>query len=59
MDSHAVGKLGEVHTEQYLVEQGYEILARNAVFPGAEIDLIALDGGVVVFVEVKVRKGGA
>ena len=52
MDSHAVGKLGEVHTEQYLVEQGYEI-------PGAEIDLIALDGGVVVFVEVKVRKGGA
>ena len=42
MDSHAVGKLGEVHTEQYLVEQGYEILARNAVFPGAEIDLIAL-----------------
>ena len=59
MDSHAVGKLGEVHTEQYLVEQGYEILARNAVFPGTEIDLIALDGGVVVFVEVKVRKGGA
>ena len=50
MDSHAVGKLGEVHTEQYLVEQGYEILARNAVFPGSEIDLIALDGGVVVFV---------
>ena len=40
MDSHAVGKLGEVHTEQYLVERGYEILARNAVFPGAEIDLI-------------------
>ena len=29
------------------------------MFPGAEIDLIALDGGVVVFVEVKVRKGGA
>ena len=59
MDSHAVGKLGEVHTEQYLVEQGYEILARNAVFPGAEIDLIAQDGRVIVFVEVKMRTGGA
>ena len=59
MDSHAVGKLGEVHTEQYLVGQGYEILARNAVFPGAEIDLIAQDGRVIVFIEVKMRTGSA
>ena len=59
MDSDGLGTLGEVRAEQYLVEQGCRILARNAAFPGAEIDLIALDGGVVVFVEVKVRKGGA
>lgn len=59
MDSKAVGTLGEVRAEQYLTEQGYEILARNAVFPGAEIDLIALCGKVIVFVEVKMRRGGA
>ena len=58
MDSDGLGTLGEVRAEQYLVEQGCRILARNAAVPGAEIDLIALDVGVVVFVEVKVRKGG-
>ena len=55
MESKATGKLGEIRAEQYLVEQGYEILARNAVFPGAEIDLIAQDGACIVFVEVKYR----
>lgn len=53
------GRLGEVRAEQILVQKGYEILARNAVLPGSEIDLIALDGGVLVFVEVKTRAGGA
>ena len=59
MDSNGTGVLGEVRAEQYLVERGYQILARNAVFPGAEIDLIAQDGRVIVFVEVKTRTGGA
>lgn len=58
MDSYAIGKLGEVSAEQYLIGQGYKILARNAVFPGAEIDLIAQDDRVIVFVEVKTRKSG-
>ena len=40
MDSKGTGVLGEVRAEQYLVERGYQILARNAVFPGAEIDLL-------------------
>lgn len=59
MDSNGMGALGEVRAEQYLVERGYQILARNAVFPGAEIDLIAQDGRGIVFVEVKTRTGGA
>ena len=59
MDSDGLGTLGEVRAEQYLVEQGCRILARNAAFPGAEIDLIAQDGRVIVFVEVKLRKSAA
>lgn len=52
------GKLGEMRAEQLLIEKGYAILARNAKFPGAEIDLIARDGEVIVFVEVKLRTRG-
>ena len=53
--ARARGVLGEVRAEQFLQSRGMEILARNAVFPGAEIDLIARDGRTVVFVEVKTR----
>ena len=52
------GRLGEVRAVQLLIEKGYAILARNAKFPGAEIDLIARDGEVIVFVEVKLRTRG-
>ena len=51
------GKLGEVRAEQVLVQKGYEILARNYVSAGSEIDLIARDGSVIVFIEVKTRSG--
>ena len=55
MDSYAEGRLGEVRAEQFLAELGYEILARNEKSAGSEIDLIAADGSVIVFVEVKMR----
>ncbi len=35
------------------------MLERNARMPGGEIDLICLDGGTLVFVEVKRRDGTA
>ena len=57
MESKSKGKLGEVRAEQLLEEKGCEILARNVVSPGAEIDLVAQDGNVIVFVEVKTRSG--
>ena len=56
--ARACGTLGEVRAEQVLCEKGYRILARNVVCPGAEIDLIAEDGNVIVFVEVKTRSRG-
>jgi len=57
--SHVRGALGEVRAEQYLAQKGYAILARNFVSPGSEIDLIAEDGRVIVFIEVKTRMGKA
>ena len=56
MDARTRGALGEVRAEQMLTEKGYRILARNAVFHGSEIDLIAEDGRVIVFIEVKMRR---
>ena len=55
--SRARGALGEIRAEQLLKEKGYEILARNFISPGSEIDLIATDGRVIAFIEVKMRSG--
>jgi putative endonuclease len=49
------GDRGEQAAEQYLVKLGYRILARQHRNAGGEIDLVALDGDTVVFVEVKTR----
>jgi putative endonuclease len=40
----------------YLAGRGYHILERNFRCRGGEVDLIALDGATVVFVEVKMRR---
>lgn len=48
-DAYLQGRLGELRAEQHVVALGYEILEHNAVFPGAEIDLIARDGECTVF----------
>jgi len=53
------GTLGEVRAEQHLTAQGFEILAHNYRIPGAEIDLIARKGDLLVFAEVKLRRRGA
>lgn len=60
-----VGKLGETLAANYLVDQGYQILAKNERTPYGEIDLIAeqLDrvdadappGKTIIFIEVKTR----
>lgn len=47
----------------YLQERGLRLLARNVRCRGGEVDLVALDAGSVVFVEVRLRShagfGGA
>ena len=49
------GKIGEDEAEEYLKEQGYEILCRNFRCMQGEIDIIAKDKKTIVFVEVKTR----
>ena len=52
----SLGKAGEDLAERYLKRQGYAIVARNYRCPLGEIDLIAVNRRVVVFVEVKTRR---
>jgi putative endonuclease len=52
------GRGGERMAERHLLRLGYRIAARNFRAAGAEIDLVAIDKGTVVFVEVKRRNGG-
>jgi len=49
------GKHGEQLAEEYLVSLGYKILDRNWRYSRSEIDLIAMDGNILVFIEVKTR----
>jgi len=53
---HAVGKAGEEAAVQFLRQHGYRILERNYRCRFGEIDLIARDGLMLAFVEVKTRR---
>ncbi len=50
-----LGQEGEDRAAKYLAKRGYKILERNYRTRTGEIDLIALQGGTVVFIEVKTR----
>lgn len=53
----SLGKEGERIAERYLKKKGYRLVERNYRCPVGELDLIALDRRVIVFVEVKTRSG--
>jgi len=50
-----LGRLGEDVAARYLQAKGYSIIERNFRCPLGEIDIIARQGGEMVFVEVKTR----
>lgn len=52
-----LGRRGEAAAEAYLLQRGYHILARNYRCPLGELDVVAQEGGSVVFIEVKTRRG--
>ena len=55
----AFGNAGERYAASRLAAQGWTIVDRNWRGSCGEIDLVALDGEVLVVVEVKTRHGAA
>jgi len=54
-----VGREGEQIAESFLKKKGYRMVERNYRCRVGEVDLIALDRRVIVFVEVKARNDGS
>ncbi len=56
-----LGRAGEDEVARRLERDGWSIVARNARPAGVrgELDLVALDGDALVFVEVKARRAGS
>ncbi|NOX65201.1 MAG: YraN family protein [Chlorobi bacterium] len=50
------GDKGEDYACDLLVEKNFKIIKRNYRYGHGEIDVVAQDGDVLVFVEVKTRK---
>jgi len=52
----SLGQKGEEAAARFLRRQGYRILSRSSRTGWGELDLVALDGRTLVFVEVKTRQ---
>jgi putative endonuclease len=53
-----LGRQAEELVAARLAGAGWRIVARNAHLPSGELDLVALDGSTLVFVEVKAGRVG-
>ncbi len=51
-----LGRLGERKAVELLRAKGVEVLCRNYKCKYGEIDIVARDGGVLCFIEVKTRR---
>jgi putative endonuclease len=56
-EARAVGEYGERLAARHLNDAGMVVLDRNWRCPHGEIDIVARDGDVLVFCEVKTRRG--
>ncbi len=56
MNKRKIGADYEQVAAKHLKELGYELITTNYRCPLGEIDLVAKDGAVLVFIEVKYRK---
>jgi putative endonuclease len=54
---HALGRDAEKTAETHYARQGFRTLARNFRVKAGELDLVMKKGGLLLFVEVKGRRG--
>lgn len=54
-EKQIIGKIGEQLAADFLLKDGYSIVAQNVHLSKNEIDIIAEDRDFIVFVEVKTR----
>ena len=59
MNNKLLGNYGEDLAVRFLINKGYKIIERNFRIRGGEIDVIAQEGGALVYVEVKTRTSHA
>jgi putative endonuclease len=54
-----LGRRAEQLVAMRLEESGWRLVGRNVRLPSGELDIVALDGSTLVFVEVKAGRAGA
>ncbi|MFN2466468.1 MAG: YraN family protein [Candidatus Dormibacteria bacterium] len=62
MDGHRraeIGTAAEVAAADYLTGLGFDIVALDVRLPSGQVDVVALDRGCLVIVEVKARSSAA
>ena len=52
----SLGELGELAAAKYLKKEKYKVVDRNVHLSDGELDIVAVDGRTIVFVEVKTRQ---
>jgi putative endonuclease len=55
MNNRTKGIDGETLARDYLIAKGYKILEHNSRIKTGEVDIVAEDRGIIVFIEVKMR----
>lgn len=53
--ARAKGKVGEDAAERWLRSKKYRIIARNVSNRAGEVDVVAMDGDTLCFIEIKAR----
>jgi putative endonuclease len=58
LDKKTIGQDGEQAAVVFLKKKGFRIIQTNFRVAGAEVDIIALSGRILCFIEVKTRRSG-